>query len=110
MNRCDPYDVLILTTTSDDRTVLERIARTLVEKNLAACVQVSGPIQSTYRWKDEICTSDEWICTIKTTGMHFRSVEIQVRELHNYDQPQLVGAAADAGSDGYLAWVMEQVQ
>ena len=110
MNDAKPNDILIVTTTSDDRAVLEQIAQILVSENLAACVQIDGPIQSVYRWESEIRQQEEWRCTIKTTGRHFPSIEIRVRELHNYEQPQLIGVSADAGSDGYLVWVMEQVQ
>ena len=63
-----PDRYLMAMTTTDVRSDAERLARDLVERRLAACVQVLGPISSTYRWRGSIETADEWLCLIKTTA------------------------------------------
>ena len=63
-----PDRYLMAMTTTDSRPDAERLARDLVERRLAACVQVLGPISSTYRWQGAVETAEEWLCLIKTTG------------------------------------------
>ncbi len=95
------------TTATEDEAKL--IAAELVERRLAACVQVTGPIQSIYRWNDKVESDTEWRVSIKTTGSQYANVERAIRELHSYDEPQIVGFAIERGSDGYLAWIRAQV-
>jgi periplasmic divalent cation tolerance protein len=97
-------------TTTADRADAERIATSLVANQLAACVQVSGPIESTYRWKDQIRTSEEWVCAIKTTREAFPQVEQAIRALHSYEEPEIVAFPITAGSRGYLKWLEESVK
>lgn len=97
-------------TTTADRADAERIAAALVAKQLAACVHVSGPIESTYRWKGQIETTQEWVCTIKTTREAYPQVEQAIRALHSYDEPEIVALPIVAGSAGYLKWLEESVR
>ncbi len=97
-------------TTTSDRADAERIATALVAKKLAACVQVSGPIESTYRWKDQIATAEEWICTIKTTREAYPKVEQAIRALHSYEEPEIIAVPITAGSACYLKWLEESVE
>jgi periplasmic divalent cation tolerance protein len=100
---------LQVATTTANKSDAERIARVLVERRLAACVQISGPITSTYRWQDTIETASEWLCTIKTTEGNYQRVESTIRELHTYDEPEIVAVPIVAGSPTYLAWLQDQV-
>lgn len=109
MNNAGTHDPIVVLTTSDDRATLEKIADALIEKRIAACVQVGGPISSTYRWEGKSQRAEEWTCSIKTMGGYFHNVELTIRELHNYEQPQILGLAVTAGGDGYLTWMMEQL-
>ncbi len=98
----------------DDTTVAEqaeakRIAAALVAKQLAACVQVSGPVESTYRWKDQIEKSQEWVCTIKTQHSLFDDVASAIRELHAYNEPEIIALPIVDGSQGYLDWISQSV-
>ena len=102
-------EVIQVTTTVADRADAERIAVTLVAKQLAACVQVSGPIESTFRWKGQVETSQEWICTAKTRRELYPAVEQAIRELHTYEQPEIIAVPIVLGSAGYLAWIGEVV-
>jgi periplasmic divalent cation tolerance protein len=81
------------------------IARAVVERRLAACAQVLGPIQSVYWWKDEIETAEEWLCVMKTRRALYDSLEAAITELHAYDVPEIIATPIAAGSHGYLDWI-----
>ena len=103
-------EFLTVLTTTDKKADADRIARTLVERKLAACVQVLGPIQSTYRWKGQIESAEEWLCLIKTKGSRYQAVEEAIRELHPYEVPEIVALPIVHGSKSYLSWLDESVQ
>ena len=103
-----PAAIQIITMTSELADA-ERIATVLVANRLAACVQLSGPVESTYRWKDQIETSSEWCCTIKTLRDLFPQVESKIRELHSYGEPEIVATAIVAASQSYLNWIAASV-
>ena len=103
-------EVIQISTTVADRADAERIAAALVAKHLAACVQVIGPIESTFRWKGQIEMAQEWTCHIKTRRDLYTEVEQAIRELHSYDQPEIIAVPIVAGSDGYLAWLSDAVK
>jgi periplasmic divalent cation tolerance protein len=98
-----------ITTTTGTSEAAERIAVELVSRRLAACVHVSGPIQSTFRWQGSVETADEWICTAKTSSAKLAAVERLVKELHSYEVPELVATPIVGGSEAYLKWLREQV-
>lgn len=96
--------VQVLTTAGSEREA-EEISTALVERRLAACVQVAGPVRSRYRWQGEVETAEEWQCVAKTTAAALPMVEEAIRELHSYDEPEIVAVPIVAGSAGYLDWV-----
>jgi len=98
----------VLTTVGSEEDA-ERISVALVERRLAACVQTVGPIASRYRWQGKIETAREWQCLAKTEAARYPEVEAAIRELHPYDEPEIVATPIVAGSAGYLAWVSENV-
>jgi periplasmic divalent cation tolerance protein len=100
-----PDRYLMAMTTTDVRADAERLARDLVERRLAACVQVLGPISSTYRWRGAIETAEEWLCLIKTTAARFDALTAWIETNHGYETPELTAVPVDNGSPGYLAWV-----
>ena len=76
------------------------LARTaLVERRLAACVQIVGPIRSTYRWKEQIETTQEWQCVAKTRRELYERVEEAVKSLHPYEVPEILAVPIVAASD-----------
>ncbi|MGN6816512.1 MAG: divalent-cation tolerance protein CutA [Solirubrobacterales bacterium] len=85
------------------------LARLLVERRLAACVQVVGPITSRYSWQGGVQTEQEWQCLAKTTRAAYEAVEAAIREVHSYDEPEIIATPIVAGSPGYLAWIDENV-
>jgi periplasmic divalent cation tolerance protein len=102
-------DAIQVVTTTSDLADAERIAAVLVANRLAACVQLGGPIESTYRWKDQVENSSEWCCTIKTLREFYPQVEAKIRELHSYSEPEITATAIVAASQGYLNWLAESV-
>jgi periplasmic divalent cation tolerance protein len=98
----------VLTTTGSEEEA-GRIATFLVERRLAACVQVDGPITSRYRWQGKIEEDQEWQCLAKTTAAAYEAVEAAIREVHSYDEPEIIATPIFAGSAGYLAWIDENV-
>ncbi len=97
-------------TTVERREDAERIARELVQRRLAACVQVVGPIASTYRWRDKIETAQEWQCWAKSRGNLYDEIERSIRELHPYEVPEILAVPVLAGGADYLAWLDAEVE
>jgi periplasmic divalent cation tolerance protein len=97
-------------TTVDDAEGAQRIADALVGARLAACVQVVGPIASTYWWQGEISSAQEWLCLAKTRADLYPQVEAAIREAHSYDIPEILALPVVAGSDAYLGWVDAEVK
>ena len=102
-------DYIEVITTTEHREDADRIARALVDERLAACVQVDGPITSTYRWRGRIETGQEWRCVVKSRMCLFEQVEGVIRELHPYEVPQILAVPVVAGSSAYLAWLEEEL-
>ncbi len=98
-----------ITTTSDDRNELEEIAKRLIDERLAACCQILGPLTSIYRWRETIEESSEWMCLIKTDERLYAAVEILIRQIHHYDEPEIIATPITYGSAGYLDWVLKSV-
>lgn len=96
-------------TTTDSEELAHRIASTLVQQQVAACVQVLGPVTSTYRWQNRVETGQEWLCLIKTTQALYAQVEAAVRQLHSYQNPELIALPICAGSKEYLKWLGGEV-
>ncbi len=99
-----PARIQVLTTTAR-RDEAERIASELVDSGLAACVQIVGPITSTYRWRGKIERQEEWQCWAKTRGELFDRVEAAIRRIHPYEVPEIIAVPIVAGSAGYLSWL-----
>ena len=99
-----------VTTTAPSAEEAERLGRLAVEQRLAACAQVAGPISSTYWWRGELTSAEEWLCTLKTTGGHLDALFTALRAAHPYEVPEIVATAIAGGDADYLAWVDAEVQ
>jgi periplasmic divalent cation tolerance protein len=97
-------------TTTERREDADRIALVLVEQRLAACVQVSGPISSTYRWRGNIETAQEWQCRAKSRNDLFPEIERAIRGLHPYEVPEILATPIIAGNGSYFDWLKEQLR
>lgn len=94
-----------VTVTAGSAEEAERIGRLLVERRLAACAQVSGPITSTYWWEGRLSTETEWVCVLKTVGRRLAELTAAVRAAHSYDTPEILATAVVGGDPEYLAWL-----
>jgi len=99
-----------ISTTTETREQARKIARHLVEQKLAACVQISGPMESTYRWKGNVETANEWLCVIKTRPSLFKKVEAAIKKLHPYETPEIIAVPITKGSREYLNWLDEETE
>jgi periplasmic divalent cation tolerance protein len=100
------YSVVLVTTNSQPEA--EKIAQTLVELKLAACVNIL-PIQSIYSWKEKIHNEPEFQLFIKTDLRHFEALTAKISELHSYEVPEIIALPIVVGSQPYLNWIDEQV-
>jgi periplasmic divalent cation tolerance protein len=87
----------------------ERLARALVERRLAACVNVIPRVTSVYRWKGEVCRDQEWLLLIKTRGEKLDALREALVALHPYELPELVALPVETGHAPYLAWLDDGV-
>lgn len=92
-------------TTVGERSDAEKIARTLLEKRLAACVQIVGPVTSSYWWRGRIETEEEWLCFIKSSESHYEDVERAIKGIHPYEIPEVIAMPIIAGLPDYLMWL-----
>jgi len=102
----DPRDGFrVVLTTADSAELAERLAHALVERRLAACVNIVGPVRSVYRWKGEIVADEERLLLIKTASEQFEALREALRELHTYEVPEILALAVTAGDRPYLDWL-----
>lgn len=87
-----------------------RIAETLIEARLAACVQILPEIRSVYRWKGEVARDTEVLLLAKTTRAKFDELEQAVRAIHSYDTPEIIALPVTSASGPYLNWLISEVQ
>ncbi len=98
-----------VTITTGSKEEAGGIARFLVGEKLAACVQVLGPIISTYSWKGKVETAEEWLCFIKTKEILYPELEKAIIGLHSYETPEIIAVPIVKGSPDYLGWLDEEV-
>jgi periplasmic divalent cation tolerance protein len=99
---------LVLTTTGSVEEA-KTIARALVERRLAACVNIIPQVQSIYRWKGKVEEAQEWLLVIKTTSAAFRRVRDAIQEMHSYELPECICVEIEDGSAEYLQWIAESI-
>ena len=87
----------------------ERLAKELVERRLAACVNIVGPIRSVYRWQGVVEDQQEYLLIIKTSGERAADLEAAFAELHPYELPEHVELSVNGGGARYLEWLASQV-
>ena len=104
----DPSDFAQVVVTAADTTEAERIARTLLERRLAASVQIA-PCHSLYRWKGRIEEAQEQRCNIKTRQALFPELARVVRALHSYETPEIFAMPITAATPEYLTWLDEEI-
>lgn len=95
----------LVLTTAGSKEEARRIAHAMVERRLAACVNIVPQIESVYRWQGKVEEAQEWLLLIKTTSAAFQRIRDTIKELHSYDLPECISVAIEAGSSAYLKWL-----
>jgi periplasmic divalent cation tolerance protein len=103
-------DLIIVLTNTPSQTEAQAIADAAVEKSLAAAVQIIGPISSTYRWKDKVEHSQEWMCLLKTSQALYQEVERTIQAIHSYELPGISVIPIIGGSETYFSWYEDQLR
>jgi periplasmic divalent cation tolerance protein len=101
-------DKRIVLTTCGSEDEARKIAHALVERRLAACVNILPKIESVYRWQGKVESAREWLLLIKTSEEKFPAVRDAIRELHSYELPECIALNIEDGSGAYLQWIAEQ--
>ncbi len=103
-------DKRIVLTTAGSEEEARKIAHTLVDRRLAACVNIVPQVESVYRWEGKVESAREWLLLIKTAAEKFAAVRDAIRELHSYDLPECIALNVDDGFTEYLQWIGDSVR
>ena len=101
-------NTLLVLTNLPDRAVAERLAETLIEKRVAACVNILAPCRSVYRWKGAVQHDEEHPMLIKTTAERYAALEQALRAGHPYELPEIIAVPVERGLGAYLDWVASE--
>jgi periplasmic divalent cation tolerance protein len=103
-------DKRVVLTTASSIDEARKIARALVERRLAACVNMVPRISSIYRWEGKVEEAQECLLIIKTTAAAFPKLRDTIRETHSYEVPECIALPVEDGSLPYLNWIAESVE
>ncbi len=103
-------DKLIILTTVDKEDLADSIANTLVERHLAACVNMVPLGVSIYRWKERVCRDREFLLLIKTSAHLFNEVRDTIREMHTYELPEVIALPIAVGEEKVIEWMTASVK
>jgi periplasmic divalent cation tolerance protein len=101
---------LLVLTNLADMASAQALARALVERRLAACVNVLPAVQSIYRWNGAVEEAAEVTLLIKTTAVRYAELEQAIRALHPYELPEVIAVPVSAGLPAYLGWIEEETR
>jgi len=102
-------DKRLVLSTCGSHEVAAKIARALVDKQVAACVNILGPMESIYRWEGQVETSQEFLLLIKTSAENFERLCAEIRRLNPYQLPEVIQFTVEAGLPAYLDWIGDSV-
>jgi periplasmic divalent cation tolerance protein len=103
-------DKLLVLTTAGSESEARKIAQTLVERRLAACVNIVPRIQSVYRWEGKVEQAEEYLLLVKTVKARAALVRAVICELHSYALPECIAIPIESGSSDYLKWLSDSVE
>jgi periplasmic divalent cation tolerance protein len=101
--------IFIVYCTVANTETAKSIARTIVEKKLAACCNIIPAVNSIYCWKGEIEESEEVLMLIKTTQRKYEQLEKEIKMIHSYSVPEIIATRLETGSSAYIDWIIESV-
>jgi periplasmic divalent cation tolerance protein len=102
-------DKIVVLSTCASAEEAQRVARALVEKRLAACVNVMPGVRSVYRWQDAIEDEEEVLLLIKTSRALLEDLRNEIERLHSYEVPEVIALPVVDGSERYLAWMSREL-
>jgi periplasmic divalent cation tolerance protein len=102
-------DKIVVFSTCGSADEAEQLARRLVEKHLAACVNIISPVRSFYRWKGAVEDSTEWLLMIKSSRHLFAAVRAVLEAAHSYEVPEVIAVPVVEGSPNYLSWLEQEL-
>ena len=100
-----PSEYVQVFTTCGNKQDAEMISKHLVEQKLAACVQVIGPVSSTYWWEGKVENAEEWLCIIKSRKRFFRKIRDVIHAVHSYEVPEITAVSFVGISEDYSKWL-----
>ncbi len=100
----DTNEYCIILTTCPSQEEANTMAASLIQKHLAACVQITG-ITSFYEWNNTLNNDNELLLLIKSKTSHYESIEAFIRKNHSYEVPEIVQIPIMKGSSAYLGWI-----
>ena len=103
-------DKVVIFVTAPNRRESKKIAHHLVKRKLAACVNISRPVESVYRWKGKIAEDKEFLLIIKSSGALFSEIKAEISKIHSYQTPEIICLPISAGSDAYLQWLSKSLK
>jgi len=101
-------DALLVLTTVADRAAASALAQALLERRLAACVNIGAPVDSLNHWRGRIETGQEIPLTIKTRAVLYDQVEAAIRALHDYELPEIIAVPVSRGYGPYIGWLEDE--
>ena len=101
---------LLVVTNVPDRGTAEKLADMLIERGLAACVNILAPCRSVYRWKGAVQHDEEHPMIIKTTAERYAALEQALRAGHPYELPEIIAVPIERGLPAYLDWVADETR
>jgi len=102
-------DKLLVLSTTGSESEARKIAQTLVERRLAACVNIVPKIHSVCRWEGRVEQAEEYLLLIKTVKAREEQVRAAICELHSYELPECIVIQIESGSAEYLKWVEDSL-
>ncbi len=103
------YDYLITLVTAPSEEQAHQIASALVERRLAACVNLA-PVTSIFRWEGRVQDEAEVLMIIKTRAQVFEDMLATIKALHSYELPEIIALPIVRGSNEYLKWIADETQ
>lgn len=93
-----------------NKTIARKLTAVALKLRLAACIQVTGPLASTYWWRGRIESNKERLCIFKTDSRHYQKLERVIKQLHPYEIPEIIALPIVNGSKKYLRWLTQELQ
>ena len=97
-------------TTVEHKDDADKIAKSLVEKRIAACVQILGPLKSYFQWQGKLDSATEYLCLIKSRDDLFAELETVIKSMHPYEVPEIIATPITKGSNDYLNWLAAELE